>query len=290
MFEVHISKHSPLRLEITVGCQRCCGVLCVHEGVVLCVVLCVVCVCGVLCWCWCWCLVVVLCCVVLCCVVWCGVMCMCVCVFLCCFFSFFSQFFFLFLALSLFLSSLFFPLFSLLSSLPLCLLSSLLATKHYGKNRSTNTAANIEAFECDLAQGKCTAVGSLPPPLPSLVPSPPHLLKKRGGNFLLQEYFRRGNYFYYSFKLIQKNRRRVKLQTLQFLFEFENNRTATRQNCNNFGQDGILFHRIPFLFGTWANKSNTKLLCKYGDDFSICQRCSFIVFRSTGNVVEHRHK
>ena len=54
--------------------------------------------------------------------------------------------------------------------LPLPLLSSLLATKHYGKNRSTNTAANIEAFECDLAQGKCTAVGSLPPPLPALLP------------------------------------------------------------------------------------------------------------------------
>ena len=32
--------------------------------------------------------------------------------------------------------------------------------------RSTNTAANIEAFECDLAQGKCTEVGSLLPPLP----------------------------------------------------------------------------------------------------------------------------
>ena len=58
-------------------------------------------------------------------------------------------------------------------------LSLLLATKHYGKNRSTNTAANIEAFECDLAQGKCTAIGSLPPPLPSLLPSPPPLLKKR---------------------------------------------------------------------------------------------------------------
>ena len=87
-------------------------------------------------------------------------------------------------------------------------LSLLLATKHYGKNRSTNTAANIEAFECDLAQGKCTAIGSLPPPLPSLLPSPPPLLKKR--NFLLQEYFRRGNYFVLQFQLIQKNQRRVK--------------------------------------------------------------------------------
>ena len=68
--------------------------------------------------------------------------------------------------------------------LSLFLPSSLLATKHYGKNRSTNTAANIEAFECDLAQGKCTAVGSLPPPLHSLLPSLPLLLlKKREGTF-----------------------------------------------------------------------------------------------------------
>ena len=66
--------------------------------------------------------------------------------------------------------------------LSLFLLYSLLATKHYGKNRSTNTAANIEAFECDLAQGKCTAVGSLPPPLPSLLPpsSLPHREKREG--------------------------------------------------------------------------------------------------------------
>ena len=117
------------------------------------------------------------------------------------FLFFLSILFFLFLALSLslFLSSLFFPLFSLLSSLPLFFHSSLLATKHNGKNRSTNTAANTEAFECDLAQGKCTAVGSLPPPLPSLLPSPPPLLKKKRGNFLLQEYFRRGSYFTLQF-------------------------------------------------------------------------------------------
>ena len=70
-------------------------------------------------------------------------------------------------------------LLALALALYLFLLSSLLATKHFGKNRSTNTAANIEAFECDLAQGKCTAVGSLPPPLPSLLPSLPPLLKKK---------------------------------------------------------------------------------------------------------------
>ena len=105
------------------------------------------------------------------------------------------------LSCSLFPSSLlslfFFPssLFSLLSSLPLPLLSSLLATKHCGKNRSPNTAANFEAFECDLAHGRCTAVGSLHPPLPSLLPSLPLLLKKIG-NFYLQENFRRGIYIF----------------------------------------------------------------------------------------------
>ena len=82
--------------------------------------------------------------------------------------SFFSLLFlFLFLLLLLLLLLLFFLFFFSLSSL--------LATKHYGKNRSTNTAANIEAFECDLAQGKCTAIGSLPPPLSppsSLLPLP----------------------------------------------------------------------------------------------------------------------
>ena len=146
-----------------VVCCVCMRVLCC----VVCYVVCVVCV-------WCVVLVLVLAfggCVVWCGVVWCGVVCG---VYFCLFvlFSLFSLNFLLCLScsLSFSLSSLFFPLFTLLSSLPLFLLSSLLATKHYGKNRSTNTAANIEAFECDLAQCKYTAVGSLPPPLPSLLP------------------------------------------------------------------------------------------------------------------------
>ena len=42
------------------------------------------------------------------------------------------------------------------------------------------------------------------------------LCKRKKRNFLLQEYFRREIYFHYSFKLIPKNRRRVKLQELQF--------------------------------------------------------------------------
>ena len=88
-----------------------------------------------------------------------------VCVFLCLFLFFLSVLFLLFLALAL---SFFSLLSSLLFSLPLFLLSSLLAT-----------AANFEAFECDMAHGKCTAVGSLPPPLSSLLLSLPPLLKKK---------------------------------------------------------------------------------------------------------------
>ena len=124
--------------------------------------------------------------------VWCG---WCVCVSFSLFFSQFSSFSFSF---SQFSSS----SFSFSSSFSSLFLR---ATKHCAKNRSTNTAANIEAFECDLAQGKCTAVGSLPHPLPSLLRSPPYSpSQKRRENFLLQEYFWRGNHFYYSFKLNQK--------------------------------------------------------------------------------------
>ena len=134
-------------LKIMVGCPRCCGVWCVawvHEGVVLCDELCVV-------------LFGVLrgggvgCCVL------CGVW-----VF---YFSFFSQF-----SSSSFSSLFFLFLFSLL---PLSLLSSLLANKHCVKHWSTNVTFNFEAFACDLAHGRCTAVGSLlsssllPPPFPS---------------------------------------------------------------------------------------------------------------------------
>ena len=121
----------------------------------------------------------------------------------------FSLSLFLSFSLSLFLSfslSFFFlsffsllSLFSLLSSLPLPLLSPLLATKHCGKNRSTNTAANFEAFECDLAHGRCTAVGSLPPSLPSLLPSLPLLARDL---FLLQ------------FKINSEKSPPVKLQAL----------------------------------------------------------------------------
>ena len=103
---------------------------------------------------------------------WCGVY---FCLFV--FFLFFlSVLCLLFLALALSSSSLlsfFSPLSSLLSSLPLFLPSSLLAT-----------VANFEAFECDLAHGKCTAVGSLPPPLSSLLLSLPPLQKKKRELFI----------------------------------------------------------------------------------------------------------
>ena len=177
-----------------VGCPRCCGVLCVHEGV--CVVWCVAwCV-----WvCWCWCLVVVLCDVV-----WCGVVVWHVARLgarktplsrgsASSLFFFLSSPLLLFLLLLLLLLLLFSsspspsPLllllllllllflflfllssFSLLSSLPLFLLSSLLATKHYGKNRSTNTrrptSRHLNVIWC---RASAQPVGSLPPPLPS---------------------------------------------------------------------------------------------------------------------------
>ena len=103
---------------------------------------------------------------------------------------------------------------SLSLALALPLLSSLLTTKHFFKNRSTNTAANIEAFECDLAQGKCTAVGSLSPP--SSLPLSFQRTKKKEGTFYYRNISGEEFIFYYSFKLIPKTRRRGKLQSLQF--------------------------------------------------------------------------
>ena len=276
MLEVHISKHSLFRLEITVGRWRCTypsihvetpsrsrsvdwracvqaftflltKTLSRSRSVVWCVVWCV---CGVLC-------------CVLCVCMWlewsvgclctCGVVCgVGVCVLLCCggacvwcvvklgtlslllsllplLFSFRCPF--------LFLSYLYFS-FSLVPSLTLALalvlslflLSSLLATKHSGKNRSTNTAANIEAFECDLAQGKCTAVGSLPPLLPSLLPSPPPLLKKK--ETFITGIFPARNLFCITVFIYSKKSSPGEITVITVLYKFQNNRPVTRQNCN----------------------------------------------------------
>ena len=189
MLEVHISKHSLFRLKITVGCLTSrypsihpfllTKTFSSSRSVVDCArvqaftfssqdhgrlsALC-----------WCWRLVVVLCVVwVLCSVEWGGVY---VCVFCVVFLFFLSILFFLLLTLSLSFSLLSFIslLSSLLFSLPRFLFSSLHVTKHCGKNRSHNTAANFEACECDLAHGRCTAVGSL-----SSSPLPPSSSKKK---------------------------------------------------------------------------------------------------------------
>ena len=119
-------------------------------------------------------------------------------------FSFPFAFPFFFSINFLFLSSFSFS-FSLAPSLTLALalvlslflLYSVLATKHYGKNRSTNTAANFVAFECDVAQGKCTAVGSLPsssPLPPPFSPSPP--LKKKERDLFITGIFPARNLFF----------------------------------------------------------------------------------------------
>ena len=220
-----------------VGCSRCtypsihlfvsksrsvvrgAVVCCVCMRVLCCVVCCVVCV---------WCVVLVLVLVFGGGVVWCGVYFVSFCVV----FSLFSLNFILSLScsLSLFLSSLFFPLFSLLSSLPLFLLSSLLATKHYGKNRSTNTPANIEAFVIWRRASAQQSVLSLllSPPLPSLPPPPSS--KKKEETFYYRNISGEGIILHYSFILIQKNRRRVKLQSLQF---YTNSKTIKLQRVKS---------------------------------------------------------
>ena len=151
-----------------------------------------------------------MCCVLCCVVVWCGVVCvwcgLCVWRFCVVFLLFLSILFFLFLTLSLSFSllSFFSLLSSLLFSLPRFLFSSLHATKHCGKNRSTNTAANWRTAS---AQQSVLS----PPSLHSLLPS-----QKNKGTFYYRNISGEEFIFYYSFKLIPKTRRRGKLQTLQF--------------------------------------------------------------------------
>ena len=124
----------------------------------------------------------------------------------CVFFSFFSQFSSFSFLLSLFLSSLFFPHFSLLFLFFFSL--------HFSQRRPTSRHLNVMWRTASAQQSVLSLL--LSPPSSFLLSLPPLLKKKRGENFLLQEYFRRGIYFYYRKRLSPKNRRRVKLQSLQF--------------------------------------------------------------------------
>ena len=172
-------------LKITVGCPRCCGVLFVHEGVVSC--------CVVWCVAWCvWCVVLV--------VVWC-VCCVggeCCVVFL---FSVNSlrslSCSLFFLLLSFFLSScpLLFSLFSLLSSL--------FSSRHQTVWKESINQHNGQLRGIWMSSRFSPSPSPLPPPFS---PSPP---QKRDS--LLQEYFRRRNYFSLQFSIVSENRRRVKL-------------------------------------------------------------------------------
>ena len=226
---VHVSKHSLFRLKITVGC-RLCTCPSIHyfvsrsRSVVDCarvqiftflltktlsrsrsVVWCVV---------WC---------VVFCVYMWCCVWCVCgVCALFCCggacvvcvvklgtlslllsliplIFPF--RFPFLFLSSFSCSSSLALSLtLALALVISLFLLSLLFSPPNtMERNRSTNTAANIEAFECDLAQGKCTAVGSLPPPLPSLLLFSLPSSKKKKRELLILGIFPARNLFLLQF-------------------------------------------------------------------------------------------
>ena len=239
MVAVHISKHSLFRLKITVGCRLCtcpsihfsldedtlkitvgclvwwCGVVC---GVVC---VCVVCCGGVLWWVCCGgvCVVVLWWCVCVWCVVKLGTLSLsCSLSFLFSFplfFSYlsFSLFFFLFFfscsfsyscscSCSFSFSSFFFlPFYSLFSSLPFTPTNTVQSTDQQTRR------PNFEAFECDVAHGTFIATANelhgvfppllLPPLLSSLLP-PSHTQKKER-DFLLQEYFRRGNYFVLQF-------------------------------------------------------------------------------------------
>ena len=132
-------------------------------------------------------------------------------------------------------------------------------------------ASNFEAFESDVAHGTFIATANelhgmfppllLPPLLSSLLP-PSHTQKKRR-DFLLQEYFRRGNYFYYSFKLIQKNQRRVKLQSLQF---YLNSKTIELQRV-----------KTVIILG----KMVISIIC-FSSSFSMSIRCHALSSRSLG--------
>ena len=135
------------------------------------------------------------------------------------FFTYLSQFpsfsFLLSLFPSLFFpSSLFFPLFSFLflvfSSLPFTPPNTVERTDQPTR-RPTSRHLNVIWRTAGAQQSVLS-----PPPLHSLLPSLPLLLKKKGGTFYFRNISGEEFNFYDSLKLIPKNRRRAKLQTLQF--------------------------------------------------------------------------
>ena len=197
MFEVHISNHSPSRSRLVCVVVVCCGgVRCV-----LCVLLC----CGGACvWC----------------VVKLGILSLsCSLSFLFSFPFFVSLIFFLiYLSFSLFFFFFFFscsfsyscscscsfsfssffslPFYSLFSSLPFTPTNTVQSTDQQTR-RPTLRRLNVMWRTAGAQQ----SVLSPPPPLHSLPPpfSPSPPPQKKVGDFLSQEYFRRGIYFYYSF-------------------------------------------------------------------------------------------
>ena len=150
--------------------------------------------CGVV---WCG---VVWCGVVWCGVVWCGVV---WCVFLCIFLFFLSILFFLILALSL-------SFFSLLSSLLFSLLFSPPNNVERTDQPTRRPTSRLLNLIWRTASAQQSVLSLLLSP-PSSLPSPSHRLKKEG-TFYYRNISGEGIILNYSFKLIQKNRRRVKLQ------------------------------------------------------------------------------
>ena len=63
--------------------------------------------------------------------------------------------------------------------------------------------------------------------------------KKKRGDFYYRNISGEGIILYYSLKLIQKNQRRVKLQTAQFYINSKKSKSAPRQICNYFRSDGM---------------------------------------------------
>ena len=159
-----------------------------------CVCVCVVCCVGVGVGVWWWC-----------CVVWFGVY---FCLFVL-FFSFSLNFIYSFLSSSplsslLSIFSLSLPLFSLLF-----LFSSLSSSRHH-----TLMVRTDQPTRWRRASAQQSVLSLLLSPPSSLLSLPSS--KKREGTFYYRNISGKEFIFYYSFKLIPKNRRRVKLQSLQF--------------------------------------------------------------------------